>query len=123
MTGFMKDWQHRTTKLGRLRDWWASVVYNFKIKRDHKRWPLGTRVIILRGHHSPAAVGLIGKVHKHGSPCNDGVDCSVAFAFPVPDLTFGNPPNARYCHYVDYVNMERLPDNYFVSTGEQPNVV
>lgn len=81
--------------------WW----YLFRVGRDHKRWPLGTTVEILPGHHSPGAVGLVGKVSKHGYPCRSGVDCIVDFPAPVLDLQFGAP---RYSHYVDFRHLRRL---------------
>lgn len=74
------------------------------IKGDHRRWPLGTPVIVRAGHHSPEAVGLQGKVGKHGYPCTDGINCIVDFPVPVFDHTFGA---ARYGHYVEYRHLQR----------------
>lgn len=77
--------------------------------RDHFRWPLGTLVKVLPGHHSPAAVGLTGRVNKHGYPCTDGVNCLVAFPEPVMDLTFSRAdPTARFCHYVEYRHLRKV---------------
>lgn len=79
------------------------------IKKDHFRWPLGTPVKVLPGHHSPAAVGLIGKVGKHGYPCADGVNCIVDFPKPVLDLTFSrSDPTARFSHYIDYKYLKKV---------------
>jgi hypothetical protein len=75
------------------------------IKGDHFRWPLGTVIIVRAGHHSPDAVGLKGRVNKHGYPCKDGKDCCVEFERPIPDVTFGA---ARFCHYVDYKHLRRV---------------
>jgi hypothetical protein len=75
-----------------------------RIKGDHFRWPLGTLVVVRAGHHSPAAVGLAGKVNKHGYPCRPGANCIVVFETPVPDLTFGA---ARFGHYVDFRYLRR----------------
>lgn len=75
---------------------------------DHFRWPLGTRVEVLPGHHSPEAVGLIGKISKHGRPCTHRVNCIVDFAQPVMDRTFGTPPGARFGHYVDFRNLRKV---------------
>lgn len=76
------------------------------IKGDHFRWPLGTAVVVRAGHHSPAAVGLTGRVGMHGSPCEDGVNCIVDFPEPVTDTTFGS--HARYGHYVRYKHLRKL---------------
>lgn len=75
-----------------------------RIRADHRRWPLGTPVVIQPGHHSPDAVGLVGKVAKHGYPCTHRVDCIVDFPQPVEDLTFGA---ARYGHYVQFRHLRR----------------
>jgi hypothetical protein len=74
------------------------------IEGDHFRWPLGTPVIVRGGHHSPGAVGLVGRVGKHGYPCRDGKNCIVDFPEPVVDRTFGT---ARYGHYVDYKHLRK----------------
>lgn len=76
-----------------------------QIKTDHFRWPLGTPVLVRAGHHSPAAVGMQGRVAKHGYPCTDGTNCIVDFPRPVEDKTFGA---ARYAHYIDYRHLQRL---------------
>lgn len=71
---------------------------------DHFRWPLGTPVIVKPGHHSPEAVGMVGRVAKHGKPCKHRVNCIVDFPRPVTDLMFGA---ARFSHYVDFRNLRR----------------
>jgi hypothetical protein len=75
------------------------------INRDHFRWPLGTAVTVLGGHHSPAAVGMTGKVGKHGYPCKDGFNCIVDFPEPVVDTTFGHV--ARFGHYIKYKHLRK----------------
>lgn len=75
---------------------------------DHFRWPLGTQVVVQPGHHSPAAVGLIGLVAKHGQPCTHRVDCIVDFSAPVVDVTFGA---ARFSHYVEFRRLRRVRSN------------
>lgn len=77
-----------------------------QIKADHHKWPLGTPVRVLGGHRSPAAVGLVGKVGKHGYPCTDGVDCIVDFPEPVPDVDLGG--SARYAHYIEYRHLRKV---------------
>lgn len=71
---------------------------------DHFRWPLGTTVLVRRGHHSPAAVGLIGRVIKHGYPCRSRDNCIVEFATPVMDMTFGAE---RFGHYVAFCHLSK----------------
>jgi hypothetical protein len=80
-------------------------AFKRRVWSDHHRWPLGTPVVIQPGHHSPEAVGLVGKVNKHGSPCTHRVNCIVVFDRPVMDLTFGA---ARYGHYVDFRRLRRV---------------
>lgn len=77
-----------------------------RIRRDHFRWPLGTQVKVMPGHHSERAVGLTGRVFKHGHPCKEGRDCIVEFPHPVLDVTFGN--TARFCHYVRFKHLARV---------------
>lgn len=72
---------------------------------DHFRWPLGTVVVVQPGHHSAAAVGLTGKVCKHGRPCKHRVNCIVEFSAPVADTTYGAP---RYVHYVDFRHLRAV---------------
>ncbi|WP_159053730.1 hypothetical protein [Variovorax sp. PMC12] len=72
---------------------------------DHFRWPLGMPVIVKPGHHSPAAVGLVGRVVKHGRPCTHRVDCIVQFPEVVPDMTCEGV--ARYGHYVKFRHLRK----------------
>ena len=83
--------------------------YKRRVWSDHHRWPLGTLVQVLPGHHSPDAVGLVGKVSKHGYPCEHRVNCIVEFGAPVVDVRFCD--TARYCHYVDFKNIQKAHKN------------
>lgn len=76
-----------------------------KVWRDHFLWPLGTPVKVQLGHHSPAAIGRVGKVHKHGRPCTHRVDCIVEFTAVVMDETCGV---ARFCHYVQFKHLRKV---------------
>lgn len=87
--------------IARIRQW----VYLLRVRRDHRRWPLGTRVLILPGHHSPEAVGILARVGKHGYPCKPGVNCIVDFPHPVMDVSFGAP---RYSHYVAFRHLQKV---------------
>ena len=84
------------------------------IKGNHFRWPLGTTVIVLGGHHSPEAVGLKGKVNKHGFPCGND-ECMVEFDHAVTDVTFkaegDREPTARFCHYVKFKHLRKVKQN------------
>lgn len=75
-----------------------------RVWRDHFLWPLGTLVVVQPGHHSPAAVGLVGKVGKHGYPCTHRVNCIVDFERPAYDTTFGAE---RFGHYVEFRHLRR----------------
>jgi len=79
--------------------------YARRASGDHFHWPLGTLVMVQSGHHSPAAVDMVGKVGKHGYPCRSRIDCIVDFATPVMDATFGA---ARFSHYTKFRHLRRL---------------
>jgi len=71
---------------------------------DHFRWPLGTRVVIQRGHHTPEVVGMAARVAKHGYPCVHRVNCIVDFPQPMHDRTFGA---ARFAQYVQFQHLKK----------------
>lgn len=77
-----------------------------RVLADHFRWPLKTVVVIQAGHHSQDAVGLTGRIAKHGYPCTHKVNCIVDFERPVMDVTYGAK---RFGHYVDFKHLRRAP--------------
>jgi len=78
-----------------------------KVWHDHFRWPLGTRVQILPGHHTPEVVGMTATVLKHGYPCQHRVNCLIQFPHPVIDRS-APEPFERFAHYVEFKHLRKV---------------